>query len=90
MTMKKMKHLTPIAGAVACWRPSTPALAFEQIDLGNGLKLDARVNLTYTLATRLNTRIRCSRAAPAATTATTTSTRARSRPTAWAPSSTAS
>ena len=53
--MKTMKHLTPIAGAVALMAAAaTPAHAFEQIDLGSGLKLDARVNLTYTMAKRLN------------------------------------
>ena len=36
--MKTMKHLTPIAGAVALMAAAaTPAHAFEQIDLGSGL-----------------------------------------------------
>ncbi len=51
--MKATKYLTPVAAAVAWLGVSAPALAIEQIDLGNGLKLDARVNLTYTLATRV-------------------------------------
>ena len=51
--MNKMQHLTPIAAAAALAAACGPAFAFEQIDLGNGLKLDARINLTYTLATRL-------------------------------------
>jgi hypothetical protein len=48
-----MKRLTPIAAAAAMLVAAAPALAIEQIELGNGLKLDARVNLTYTVGTRL-------------------------------------
>lgn len=51
--MKTMIRLTPIAAAAALLAASVPALAFETVELGGGLKLDTRVNLTYTLATRL-------------------------------------
>lgn len=51
--MKTMTKPTAVAAAAALLGCAAPALAFDQIDLGDGLKLDARVNLTYTLATRL-------------------------------------
>lgn len=51
--MTTKNRLTPVAAAAALLAAGTPALALEPIDLGGGLKLDTRINLTYTLATRL-------------------------------------
>lgn len=52
-TKTKATGLTPVAAAAALLAAAIPAQAFEPIELGNGLKLDTRINLTYTLATRL-------------------------------------
>jgi hypothetical protein len=53
--MRISKHMTPVAAAAAALlgTATMPALAFETIDLGNGFKLDTRINLTYTLSRRM-------------------------------------
>jgi hypothetical protein len=51
--MNTIKRLTPVAAAVAILATVLPATAGDAIDLGGGLKLDWRINTTYTLAQRL-------------------------------------
>jgi hypothetical protein len=54
--MKIHKHLTPVAAAAAALLGATtmPVLAFEPVEFGNGIRLDSRINFTYTLSQRLN------------------------------------
>ena len=48
------KHITPHAIALAAAIVAAgPAAAFEPIEFGPGIKLDARVNFTYTLGQRI-------------------------------------
>lgn len=51
-----IKRLTPVALAVSLIALGQPAIAGESIEFGPGLKLDWRVNLTYTLSQRLEDR----------------------------------
>lgn len=51
--MKTMQRLSPVAAAAVLMCGAPPAGAFDAIDLGNGLTLQSRVNLTYTLTKRL-------------------------------------
>lgn len=53
--MKKTTNFTPIAAAVIAMAAlGGAAHAGEQIDLGDGLKLDWRLNTTYSIGQRLN------------------------------------
>jgi len=51
--MNRIQRFHPLAAAAALLAAAGPALAFEQIELGGGLKLDSRVNFTYTLSQRM-------------------------------------
>jgi hypothetical protein len=53
--VRTIQTISPVAAAVAALLGSAalPALAFETIDLGEGLKLESRINLTYTLSRRM-------------------------------------
>ncbi len=52
--MRTMKKPTAVAAAAAALLGcAAPALAFDQIEFGDGIKFDSRINFTYTLARRM-------------------------------------
>ncbi len=55
-TMNTSKRLTPLAVAVILACAGYPANAFETLEFANGMRLETRINTTYTLSGRLEGR----------------------------------
>lgn len=54
--MTQKRSLSPLVAALMCAGIASPAIAGEAIKFDNGMTLDWRVNSTYTLSTRLESR----------------------------------